>query len=60
MCVNRNILVASLALLFVFCKVSYANRGEAVGQLMVKLGNALTQGGSKANALKAQSIRSKF
>ena len=60
MCVNRNILVVSLASLFVFCEVSYANRGEAVGQLMVKLGNALTQGGSKANALKAKSIRSKF
>ena len=60
MCVNRNILVVSLASLFVFCEVSYANRGEAVGQLMVKLGNALTQGGSKANALKAKAIRSKF
>ena len=60
MCVNRNILVASLALLFIFCKASYANRGEAVGELMVRLGNSLTSGGSKADVLRAKSIRSEF
>ena len=60
MCVNRNILVASLALLFIFCKASYANRGEAVGELMVRLGKSLTSGGSKADALRAKSIRSEF
>ena len=61
MCVNRNILVASLALLFIFCKASYANRSEAVGELMVRLGKSLTySGGSKADALRAKSIRSEF
>ena len=64
MCSNRNILVISLASLFVFCEASYANRGkavgDAVGQLMVKLGKSFTSGGSKAKALKAKSIRSEF
>ena len=60
MCSNRTILVISLASLFVFYEASYANRGEAVGQLMVKLGKSLTLGGSKAKALKAKSIRSEF
>ena len=60
MCSNRNILVISLVSLFVFCEASYANRGDAVGQLMVKLGKSFASGGSKANALKAKSIRSKF